>query len=146
MRTHRRWDENWRAVAPEDSVRIDVPRSREGRRRARRRIEEVAPGTPIVLVGQSVGARRRCRRLARLTGVQLTREYVPVPSARSAAYLVEDAPGPWRYVWSAVVTIPPGSPIRAVATEALIRASRHLARWNVLGAVAPGRVAIGRRR
>lgn len=145
MKTHSRWDQNWRVVAPLDAVLVDVPRSRRGRRSARRRIYALPTGTPVVLVGRAVGARRRCRQLARAAGVRLTREYVPLPSARSPAYLVEDAPGPWRYFWSNVVTIPPGSPARTASTEAFLRVARHLSRGKLLAALAPGRVAIGSR-
>lgn len=76
----------------------------------------------------------------------MTGEYVPLPSAAAPAYLVEDAPGPWRYAWSAVVTNPPGSPVATAATSALLRVARHLARWRVLAAVIPGHLAVGRRR
>jgi hypothetical protein len=144
MRTHRRWAQNWRIVAPENAVLIDVPRSRTGRRRARRLLDGLPSGTSVVLVGHAAGARRRCRRLARVTGVRLTREYVALPSGRAPAYLVEDAPGTWRYVLSALLTIPPSPPVRTASTEALLRVTRRLSAWNGVGALAPGRVAIGR--
>lgn len=140
-----RWKENWTVLGPPDAIRVDLPRSRAARRAMVGRVRALPVGAAVVLCDGVLASRWRCRRFAVRAGVRLERQYLALPSARSPAFLVEDARRPLSYFCAAVLSVPPGVALLAAPVGLLARAAAWLARAGVAGAVAPGRVAVGRR-
>lgn len=138
-----RWKENWSVLGPPDAVQIDLPRSRAGRRALVRRVRALPVGSAVMLRDGVLASRWRCRRFALRAGVQLQRQYVALPSARSPAFLVEDGRRPLGYFCSAVLSVPPGVTLLAAPAGLLARAAAWLARAGLVGVIAPGRVAVG---
>src|SRR5215211_1784998 len=140
-----RWKENWSVLGPPDAIRVDLPRSRAARRAMVGRVRALPVGAAVVLCDGVLASRWRCRRFAARASVRLERQYVALPSARSPAFLVEDAPRPLNYFCSAVLSVPPGVALLAAPVGLLVQVAAWLARAGVAGAIAPGRVAVGRR-
>lgn len=142
--TNERWSGNWRAVSDDGSVRIDVARGRGGARAAVADARRLSAGTAVVLVVPAPGSTRRARHIAAAAGVDVSREYLALPSATAPAYLIENAPGPFRVFVDNVL----GSPSGGVAGRlqdlavAVIRRTRPRRLIGMLGA---GSVAVGRR-
>jgi hypothetical protein len=130
--------ETWRAAAPEGTLRFDVPPSGAGRRELQARLRELPAGTPVALFASGLGARRRSRRLAVGSGVELAREYLAIPSAAAPLYLVEDVPQTVRYFCSDLLVFPQRTP--ALVLAELLRGLASRAAW-----LAAGRLAVGRR-
>lgn len=139
-----RWRENWRAVAPPGAVRVELVRSRAGRRAVARATAALVPGTPVVVSSAGPRAGARCRRFASAAGVEVDREYLALPSAARPGYLVEDAPGPVDVLLRSVLVTPPGTRF-PVAVDLGLAIVRALAPRRLIRALAPGRVAVGRR-
>jgi hypothetical protein len=139
-----RWRENWLVVSPHDALRVDLGRSRVERDRLKQRIRELPCGSPVVLVASAPGAIRRCRSFAAAANVHLESEYLAFPSAHTPAYLVEDDPAPVRFFVRTILVAPPrhafARPLAAVL--GLLRVVRP---WRLIRAIAPGRLAVGRR-
>ena len=89
-------------------------------------------------------SRRRLRRLARGLGVVVEREFVVLPSLGRPMVVIDDVEEAVRHFWTAVATVPPGLAFTALPASALLGLAR-IAPWRWTGAVAPGRVVIGRR-
>src|SRR3954453_9577760 len=106
-----RWGDNWLAVSPPGAVRVELERSRAGRRNKEREVRELPAGTPVVLSAPGLGAARRCRGFAAHTDVVLEREFLAVPSVTAPAYLVEDAPESVEVFLATVLVTPPGTPL-----------------------------------
>ena len=140
-----RWRDNWLVVSPTGALRVDLDRSSAKREGLKRRIRELPPGSPVVLVASAPGAIRRCRRFAAATNVNLESEYLAFPSASAPAYLVEDDPAPLRLFVKTILVAPPRSSFAKLlaAGLGLLRALRPLL---LIRAIAPGRVVVGRRR
>ncbi len=139
-----RWRDNWLAVSPDGAVRVHVDRSRAKRRVMQQTARELPPGTPVVLSASAPGAIRRCRAFASGAGIELQREYLALPSASAPGYLVEDAPASIEVLVGSVLATPPGTPFSS-AVDAGLGIVRALRPWRLIRAVAPGRVAVGRR-
>lgn len=138
-----RWKENWTVLGSPDAIRVDLPRSRAARRAMVGRVRALPVGAAVVLCDGALASRWRCRRFAARAGVRLERQYLALPSARSPAFLVEDARRPLSYFCAAVLSVPPGVALLAGPVGLLARAAAWLARAGVAGAIAPGRVAVG---
>jgi len=138
-----RWKENLSVLGPPDAVRIDLPRSRAARRALVGRVRALPVGSAVVLRDGVLASRWRCRRFAARAGVRVERQYVALPSARSPAFLVEDGRRPLGYFCSAVLSVPPGVALLAAPAGLLAHAAAWLARAGLVGAIAPGRVAVG---
>jgi hypothetical protein len=139
-----RWQANWRAVSPPGGVRVDVPRSAAARSALQRRLAALEPGAPLVLCASGPGARRRCRRLARVAGIALERHYLAFPGA-APAYLVEDHPASAELFARNVLAAPPSSALAAPA-DSVAALVRRAGAGRILRMLAPGHVAVGRRR
>lgn len=138
-----RWRSNWTVVAPPDSIRVSLPRSRQARRRSRE-LSELPIGTPVVLLASGPAAAGRCRRFAAAAGVRVEGEYLAFPSALAPAYLVDDSPAAVRTFVTHVLVAPPRTKLSAVIDGALALL-RVATPWRVVRTLAPGRVAVGRR-
>jgi hypothetical protein len=101
------------------------------------------PGSTVCLVEDRVFARRRLRRIARRSGLVVERELVAVPTTRHPVVLVDDDERAVRHFWNNVATVPPGLARTALVAGACLRVSRMLP-WSWTGAIAPGRIVIGR--
>jgi hypothetical protein len=138
-----RWRDNLLAVGPVGAVRVEVDRSRPGRRTQARTIRDLPAGTPVVLSASGRGAIRRCRDVAAQTGVVLEREFLAVPSAAAPAYLVENARGPVEVFLGTLLVTPPGTPFADMVDTAL-GVVRALSPWRLIGVLVAGRVLVGR--
>jgi hypothetical protein len=99
----------------------------------------------VVLSVAGPAAAVRCRSFAAAAGVELERQYLAFPSAGAPAYLVEDAPAPAQLFAANILVAPPRS--RATAPiDAVLALLRSMKSWRLLRTLAPGRVAVGRKR
>src|ERR687886_313572 len=124
--SNERWRNNWLVVGPAGSVAVDLGRSATRRRAQQRSIRELPIATPVVLRASAPGAIQRCRRFAADAGLELEREYLAFPSARSPAYLVEDAPSTIGIFLQTALVAPPRARFATVieACFVLLRALR----------------------
>ncbi len=139
-----RWRDNWRTVAPPGAVRVELPRSVTARAEATARIRDLPAGSPVVLVARAPWAAVRCGRTAAAARVELERVYLAFPGAAAPAYLVEDARSALRFFVQTLLVPPPraASPV----LRALVRLLRVLDHLRLVRPLAPGRVAVGRKR
>lgn len=144
MRRVKRWEQNWRLIAPLGARRIRVPRSRRERRALADRLRRLPAGSAVVLAGAAPRAGARSRALAARAGLALDRTYLAFPSADAPAYLVEDAPASVRAFVRSVLVVPPGS-TAALPFHAVVRLLRTGGAWRLLRVLAPGRVVVARR-
>lgn len=126
----------WRVLTCAEAVELRDPDPRA--------LKELAAGTPVVLVSDLPLSRRRLRRTARRAGVEIDRELLVLPTTGSPRVLVDDDEASVRYLWGAVAMVPPGV-ARAAAPAALALAVARRLPWSWTGALAPGRVVLGRR-
>lgn len=98
----------------------------------------------MVLLDARPLARRRCRGLARRSGLVVQREVLALPSLVRSVYLVEDDPVSVRFAWRNLLTAPPGVTRAHAAVSSLLALGASLP-WWVLGTVAPGRVVVAGR-
>ncbi|MFL5926538.1 MAG: hypothetical protein ACJ77E_06345 [Gaiellaceae bacterium] len=138
------WGDNWRVLSADASVCVDIARSAAKREAASRELQSVPAGARVVLRASAPGAKRRCKRFAAESGLELERAYLAFPSAGTPAYLVEDAPAPVRVFTDSVLVTPPGTPLTTVI-EGCLSILRGLGGWRLVRALAPGRVIVGTR-
>jgi hypothetical protein len=107
-----------------------------------RRVRDLPAGSAVLVWGSS----RSCREFTHLAGVEIDREFLPVPRARVPLYLIENAEESIDYFCSTLLTIPPGSARFGPLGEVFIALVRAARRSPLLAAVIRGRVLVGRRR
>lgn len=129
-------DAPWRVFGTDGIVEIHDPRRAD--------LHRLPPGTPVRLVVDRIGARRRLRRAMRRAGIAVERELVVVPSTTRPVVLVDDHPDAVRAFWQSVLTPPPGLARGWLPATLAIRLGRRLP-WTWTGAIAPGRVVLGRK-
>ncbi len=134
----------WSLLTEPGTLKVDLPGSAAAQRRLRQQISTLPAGTALILCCEAVGSRRRCRRFARDAGIELTREYLAIPSALAPTCYVEDAPQALRYFFSELLALPRGGAVKSALLSAATTAARLPFPWRALGAVAPTRVAVGR--
>ena len=128
-------DAPWRVFGTDGVVEIHDPRRAD--------LHRLPPGTPVRLVVDRIGARRRLRRATRRAGIVVERELVVVPSTAHPVVLLDDHPDAVRAFWQSVLA-PPGLARAWLPATLAIRVGRRLP-WTWTGAVAPGRVVLGRK-
>jgi len=128
-------------LAPADAVCLEVPRGRVERRAAAARLRALEPGSHIVLRGRR-GAVQRVVRAARL---DVVRDLIALPSARSPAFLIEDAAAPMSLLCGDILGVPPGVTALVAPTDALLRVARRAARWRWFRRLLVWRVVVARR-
>ena len=126
----------WMALCGDVAVEIRDPQFET--------LRSVASGTTVVLVCDQPLSRWRLRRLASRAGVVIERELIAVPSTRSPVVLVDEAESAVAHFWNDVITVPPGLAFASLPATVVLRLARTLP-WRWTGAIAPGRVVIGRR-
>jgi hypothetical protein len=139
-----RWRNNLRALAPAGTLRVELPRSRSTQRGSEQGLRRLPAGTPVVLAARAPGAGRRCKRVAARAGIALEREYLAFPSVEAPAYLVENTAAPVSVFVQTVLSAPPRSSL-ALPIQVLVSLLRRVRARGVVGLLAPGRVAVGRR-
>jgi hypothetical protein len=107
-----------------------------------RRVQALPAGSAVLMWGSS----RSCREFADLAGVEIDREFLPVPRGRAPLYLIENAEGCIDYFCSTLLTLPPRSAWFRPLGEPLIALARAARRSPRLAAMVRGRVLVGRRR
>jgi len=85
------------------------------------------------------------RRKAARLGLEISKEYVVLPSWRRPSFVVEDHPTTLAWLMMTLATVPPGVSRGSLLTEAAVRAGRHWLVLAAVGIVVPGRVVIARR-
>lgn len=141
MSTHwKTQGERWRLLAPSGATVIGLSDGPLAARRAAARVRALPAGSPVVLLDHRRGS-RRARRAIAASGCTLDREYIALPSLRSAMMIVEDAPNTLRFACRSLAAAPPGL--------ALAHGPAHLAIWmlrrhpRLASRLAAGRIVIG---
>lgn len=129
----------WMVLCPPGMVLVDAL---DGRRR-RRALGTLASGDRIGLTANRPLSRWRLRRIAATTGLLIERELIVLPTLSRPILVVDDKDTSVDYLWGSVATVPPGLAWTAVPAAIALRLARMLP-WSWTGAVAPGRVVIGR--
>jgi hypothetical protein len=143
--TSERWSENVRLVGPSNAVRVRLPwLPILPRSAAARTVRRLPAETPVILVAGAPCARLRCRAFAAWNRIELEHEYLAFPSVRTPAYLVQAEPASVRLFASSILAVPPGSAFR-LPFQLAIRVLRSVSSVHLVRALAPGRVAVGRR-
>ena len=133
--------ERWRLLAPATAVVVEIPSRPLAVRNAAARVRALPVGSAVVLLDHRRGS-LRARRIAASAGVAVDREYVALPSLRSAIVLAEDSANALRWACQSLVAPPPAvtwahGPVSGVIT--LLRRYPRLA-----SRLAAGRVLVGR--
>lgn len=139
-----RWRENWRAVASDGAVRVELTRSRAKQRNCLATVRALEAGSAVVFSASAPRAAARCRAFASSAGIGIEREYLAFPRAAAPAYLVEDAPAPVRHFAASVLVAPPRTRL-SMPIELGLDLLCFLSPWRLVRALAPGRVVVGRR-
>jgi hypothetical protein len=127
----------WAVLCDSDVVLMPAP--------TRQALRQVPSGRQVALAVDRPLARPRLRRLARRCDVVVERELIVVPTTAHPIAAVDDEESAVRHFWRSVVAVPPGITRAALVATVVLRVARVLP-WRWTGAVAPGRVVIGRRR
>ncbi|MDQ6636880.1 MAG: FkbM family methyltransferase [Candidatus Dormibacteraeota bacterium] len=137
--------EQWRLLSPPGTVRVRVPVSRPARRRLSVQVKALPRGTPVALYDRVVGSRGRCDGFALAAGIRLDKHLLAAPSLFAPAYYIEDHPIPIAYFCRELFVMHRGHPSVTATVGGLLWLAQRLSPWRLLGAVAPVRLAIGRR-
>jgi hypothetical protein len=108
-------------------------------------LQRLPPGTSVALVADHWLSRYRLRRRAARAGVSIERELIVVPSTSAPLMVLDDERSAVRHFWTSVAAAPPGVAWAHGPLSVLLLGMRALP-WSWTGAVAPGRVLVGRRR
>lgn len=116
------------------------------RRGQRRAVGALEPGARVVLSDDRPGSRLRLRRRAARLSLQISREYVVLPSWHRAFLVVEDHPSTFAWAWANLATIPPGLSRGSWLAEVVVRGGCNVRLQAQAGNLVPGRVVIATRR
>jgi hypothetical protein len=128
----------------------DAPLAWPALREDAARVRALPAGTRVALADRRPGGRRRLRRSAGRLGIQLEAEYVVLPTWAHATFVAADDPDTMTWLLATFFTTPPRVSrgrylVEVVTRVGATRAGAATIR-RVLGALAPGRLAIGTRR
>lgn len=126
----------WLTLCPASTRLIRDPAAEQVRRLAR--------GERVVLVSDRPLGRRRLRRVARRSGLEVERELLVLPGTRRALVTVDEHPAAVRMLWESVAAVPPGVTWAAAPLGAAVRLARRMP-WHWTGSVLGGHVLVGRR-
>jgi hypothetical protein len=141
-----RWRGNRHVVAPRNAFEVHLAPFRRDRRDLVEAIAGLAPGSPVVVSISAPWAAARCRRFASKVGIDIHREYVALPTARTPAYLVEDAPASAAAFVQYVLVVPPRAVLSGPIDAALTLIRRLHDPSRALRMLAPSRIVVGARR
>lgn len=131
--------EQWRLLAPADTVVIDIARGPEGRRRAVAAVRGLDAGSAVALRG----TRSALARVAQAGGVDVRRELIPLPSLAHPLYLVEDDAASAHHLIAHLLSVPPGVSWLAGPLDFAMRVSSRAARLQWVRRLFPWRIAMG---
>lgn len=129
----------WTLLCPEDTVLVRA----DDHRRLRVLLSTLRSGDRIGFVDGRMFSRWRLRRLATSCDVLIERELIVLPTLVSPIVVVDDTETSVGYLWDSVATVPPGMARTALPAAAALALVRVLP-WSWTGALAPGRVVVGR--
>lgn len=127
--------EPWRLFAAPEVVVLRDPDPAE--------LSGLPAGTRVAVVTDRPLARRALRTLVAAGGLAIERELVALPSTRRPLLVLDDDEVTVRFLWQALALVPPG--VRRQAAATLLLASARRLPWPATGALAPGRVLLGRK-
>ena len=136
--------QRWRLLAPGEAVVIEVASGLLRVRRTAARLRALPAGTAVVLLDHQPGGRRRARRMAAAGVITVDRQYVALPSLRSAILVAEDSGDSLSWACRSLVTTPPGITWAHPLVDAAVRILRRrpqLASWLAAGRIVVGRTA-----
>ena len=136
--------EVWQLVTAPGTLRFEVPASSAARRRLALQLTTLPPGANVILSCAALGSRGRSRLLAREAGIELLREYVAIPSVDPPTCYVEDTPAALRYFFTQLLTLPRGGGALSASLEAIKRVAHSFFPADLVGSLAPIRIALGR--
>ena len=131
--------EQWRLLAPPDTVVIDIARGGVGRRAAIAALSGLDAGCSVALRGNHVAMAR----VARDGRVQIRRKLIPLPSPAHPLYLVEDDGESVHHLFAHLLSVPPGVCRMAGPLDAALRLSSRAARSQWVRRLFPWRIAVG---
>ncbi|HEY1320214.1 MAG TPA: hypothetical protein VGF32_08195 [Streptosporangiaceae bacterium] len=135
--------QRWRLLAPHDAVVVRLTPGPLGVRRATARLRGLHQGAPVVLLDSRPGARLRTRRVAATGVITVDRQYLALPSLRSAIVVAEDTPDALSWALRSLVTPPPGVTWAHSLADLVVRLLRRLP--AVTGWLSAGWIIVGRR-
>lgn len=135
--------QRWRLLAPDDAVVVQLTAGPLGVRRAAAQVRELPQGAPVVLLDSRPGAKLRAHRVAATGVITVDRQYLALPSLRSAIVVTEDTPGALSWALRSLVTPPPGVTWAHSLADVAVRLLRRLP--AVTGWLTAGWIIVGRR-
>ena len=135
----------WSVVTPPDAHWFAVSHSPRSRARMIATLRDLPVGVPVVLCDAWPLSRQRCRKLATRSRVCVVREYLALPTLRTAVTLVQDTPATARYVATRLLAAPPTSSWRARLEAAALPLARSILSTRSRSVVFSGRVVLGAR-
>jgi hypothetical protein len=130
-------------LVPESAVRVRLEPGRKAAAHLQQELATSAAGTVVAATATAPGARGRLRRALKQAGVEITHEYVLLPSLDAPVLIVEDSAAALRWIWRHFVTVPPGVTRKAGPLHLAILLARRLPP-RAYGALIPGRLTVGR--
>lgn len=127
----------WTLLCPENARQV-------GARDPWQALSRLPAGTPVTVVDDRPLSRWRLRRLARRAGICIERELIVLPTCGRPIAVVDDVESAVHQFWCSLATVPPGLTATAIPAAVALRVARSLP-WTWTGAMAPGRVIVGRR-
>lgn len=133
--------QRWRLLAPANAAVVDVPWRPLAVRRTTAFVRALPPGLPVILLDYRPGS-RRTRRIASACALTVQREYIALPTLRSAIAVVEDSRDSVRWTCRSVLAPPPGSTWAHAPVHAAVAIVRRYP--GLASRLAAGRVVVGR--
>jgi hypothetical protein len=133
--------QRWRLLAPANAAVVNVPSRPLAVRRTAALVRALPEGLPVILLDHRPGS-RRTRRIASATALTVQREYVALPSLRSAIVVVEDTRDSLLWTCRSLLAPPPGSTWGHAPMHAAVAVLRRYPR--LASRLAAGRVVVGR--
>lgn len=130
----------WALLCPENTVLVEA---RDHRTR-RATLSALGSGSRIGLVDDRPLSRGRLRRIARAAGLVVERELIILPTRNRPLAVVDDVESAVHHFWTNLAIVPPGLARTALPAALALHVVRALP-WSWTGALAPGRVLLGRR-
>jgi hypothetical protein len=134
--------QRWRLLAPGEAVVIEVASGLLRVRRTAARLRALPAGTPVVLLDHQPGGRRRAHRMAATGVITVERQYVALPSLRTAILVAEDCSDSLSWACRSLVATPPGITWAHPLVDAAVRIVRR--RPQIASWLAAGRIVVGR--
>jgi hypothetical protein len=134
--------QRWRLLAPPGAFVVDVAARPLAVRRVAAWLAALPAGSPVVLLDRRPGSRSRARRIAAVGLITVDRQYVALPSLRTAIVVAEDHRDVLRWACRSLVAPPPCAAWAHGPLHAAIAVVRRYP-W-LAGQLVGGRVVVGR--